>query len=532
MSISTDQKLDYLWKKVGYGAAKRDINSVLNATQEGVPSPLLLRGDNVWAQSGDVPGTMPASSSGVVTVYPTTNPIEVSSFDSSARDNRFWNTGQIDWIPPELGSTYVVKVYIHTSGDAANAAANGTQVFSTGSGNNDEWFFDYQAGTLNFIGDNLPNGINFTGKSVYISGARYTGTKGVSIVGAAGSFSDLFVTGISTFVGQAVFNTGIVPDADEGAYLGTASLPFSEAHIDEIRIGVSGNGEIDTASGNLILDSAGGTVNVTDNLDVDGTLNVDSTSQFDGNVNMSSNLTVASILDVNGRADIDNVRIDGNTVSTTSSKLILDSTSGEVEINDNLDLNGSLNVNLTSVFQGTATALNGFIGNLTGTASRATTVTTANSTSNTNFRIAFHSATSGAANLLNDGGILFNSSTNKLTVAGAGSFGGDITAFASDERLKTNISPITDALFKVNSLNGFTYNFNEIAGELGFDTEIDYAGVSAQEVQKVLPEIVRPAPIDDKYITVQYDKLTALLIEAVKELSDKVEKLEQKLSDK
>ena len=57
MSISTDQKLDYLWKKVGYGAAKRDINSVLNATQEGVPSPLLLRGDNVWAKSGDIPGT-------------------------------------------------------------------------------------------------------------------------------------------------------------------------------------------------------------------------------------------------------------------------------------------------------------------------------------------------------------------------------------------------------------------------------------------------------------------------------------------
>ena len=137
-----------------------------------------------------------------------------------------------------------------------------------------------------------------------------------------------------------------------------------------------------------------------------------------------------------------------------------------------------------------------------------------------------------------DAGIKYESNTDKLIVSGpgefggAGSFGGDITAFASDERLKTNISPITDALFKVNSLNGFTYNFNEIAGELGFDTEIDYAGVSAQEVQKVLPEIVRPAPIDDKYITVQYDKLTALLIEAVKELSDKVEKLEQKLSDK
>ena len=142
--------------------------------------------------------------------------MKISSFDTSARDNRFWNTGQIDWIPPELGSTYVVKVYIHTSGDAANAAANGTQVFATGSGNNDEWFFDYQAGTLNFIGDNLPNGVNFTGKSVYISGARYTGTKGVSIVGAAGSFSDLFVTGISTFEGNVNVGTSITMYSQTG----------------------------------------------------------------------------------------------------------------------------------------------------------------------------------------------------------------------------------------------------------------------------------------------------------------------------
>ena len=98
MSISTDQKLDYLWKKVGYGAAKRDINSVLDATQEGVPSPLLLRGDNVWAQSDSIPSVIPASSGGVLVVYPTTSPIEISSFDSSARDNRFWNTGQINRI--------------------------------------------------------------------------------------------------------------------------------------------------------------------------------------------------------------------------------------------------------------------------------------------------------------------------------------------------------------------------------------------------------------------------------------------------
>ena len=109
---------------------------------------------------------------------------------------------------------------------------------------------------------------------------------------------------------------------------------------------------------------------------------------------------------------------------------------------------------------------------------------------------------------------------------------GDIIAFVSDDRLKTNKIELIDALNKVNSINGFTYNFNETAGKLGFDTEIDYVGVSAQEVQKVLPEAVKPAQIDNDYITVQYEKLVPLLIEAIKELSDKVDDLEQKLSDK
>ncbi len=192
MAITDAKKVDYLWKKLGYGAAKTDTNAAKKAPNEAIASPLLLRGDKVWQQADTIPAVMPGSSSGVVTVYTTSLPDECTN-DGTAAANRTWKTGLTDWIPPEIGSTYQLKVYIHTSGDAANAASGGTQVFATGSGNDDEWFFDYQAGVVHFIGSSLPNGVNFTGKSVYVSGARYTGTFGVG--GASSSLGDITAEG-------------------------------------------------------------------------------------------------------------------------------------------------------------------------------------------------------------------------------------------------------------------------------------------------------------------------------------------------
>ena len=160
MAITDTQKVDYLWKKIGYGRAKTDVNSVKNATNESIASPLLLRGEEIWAESALIPAVIPTTSSYYVTLYPTTNPVECTA-DITASTNRTWNTGVIDWIPPEIGPTYLIKVYLHTSGDAANAATSGTQLFGAGSGNNDEWFYDYKSGVLNFIGTNLPSGIGW-----------------------------------------------------------------------------------------------------------------------------------------------------------------------------------------------------------------------------------------------------------------------------------------------------------------------------------------------------------------------------------
>jgi len=102
----------------------------------------------------------------------------------------------------------------------------------------------------------------------------------------------------------------------------------------------------------------------------------------------------------------------------------------------------------------------------------------------------------------------------------------NITAYYSDDRLKTKLGAIQNALSKVKSLNGFYYEANETAQALGYES-IREVGVSAQEVQAILPEIVVPAPIDDKYLTVRYDKLIPLLVEAIKELSEEVERLKE-----
>ena len=177
MAITDTQKVDYLWKKLGYAATKSDTNAAKKAPNEAISSPLQLRADKVMKDAGSIPGIQPGSSTGVVIVYPTSAPIELTA-DGTSAANRTWKTGLTGWIPPQFGSTYIVNVYIHTSSDASNAASISNKVFVTGSGNNDEWFFDYESGVLNFIGSNYPNGVNFSGKSVYIEGARYTGTYG------------------------------------------------------------------------------------------------------------------------------------------------------------------------------------------------------------------------------------------------------------------------------------------------------------------------------------------------------------------
>jgi len=101
---------------------------------------------------------------------------------------------------------------------------------------------------------------------------------------------------------------------------------------------------------------------------------------------------------------------------------------------------------------------------------------------------------------------------------------GDVIAYySSDKRLKDNIIKIDAALDKVNAIGGYTFDWNE---ESHKETGSKDVGVIAQEVEEIFPEIVQTR--SNGYKAVNYEKLVPLLIEAIKELSEKVKILENK----
>jgi hypothetical protein len=120
------------------------------------------------------------------------------------------------------------------------------------------------------------------------------------------------------------------------------------------------------------------------------------------------------------------------------------------------------------------------------------------------------------------------SATTSLAVGSGGiSTTGEITAFSSDARLKTNLRPVvtaTSALDAVAQLRGVRFDWREDTPQPHRGTDV---GLIAQDVANVIPEAVAPAPFDTSYLTIRmHNQLTALLVEAIKELRDRVRALE------
>ena len=311
MAISDQQKIDFLFKKLGFGATKTDTNALKAAVNEEIPSPLLLSGNNLWTDAAAIPSTKPSSSSDIVECYQDAaggnNTVQTSML-GTASTNRSWTTGLTDWIPPQFGATYQIKVYIDNAG-AANPESTGTQLFAAGSGNNDEWFFDYASGVLNFIGTNLPSGIG--SKRIFIAGARYVGKLG-------NRFTTLFVDS-GVYEHTTVDSTDITMADIITAYIDSADI--MHAIIDSADITL---GRISTVQAtNLTADSAHIKTLSADSLSLSElTANIITANQLQGPANFV--IDPAGVGDATGLVQIlGNLQVEGTTTTINSTTVSL-----------------------------------------------------------------------------------------------------------------------------------------------------------------------------------------------------------------
>ena len=194
MAISTAQYIDLLFKKLN-GVAKTATASQKSPSNESIASPPLLRGDIVWMQSDQIPSSAQVVA-GITQGYLTTSRIECvpdTTVPTIGGIYPTWLTNLTDWIPQEFGSTWPVKIYVDTAG-AADPTVTGTQIFSPGIGGVGEFFFDTQAGLLNFIGETIPSTLT-AGKSIFVVGYRYVGLLGVTNLPSGTTIGNLQITG-------------------------------------------------------------------------------------------------------------------------------------------------------------------------------------------------------------------------------------------------------------------------------------------------------------------------------------------------
>ena len=288
MAISDSQKIDLLWKKVGFGKTKTDTNANKKAPNEPNASSFIIKDADIWNQSGSITSTIPSANSSIANVYidSVSGALETTE-DGASSDNRTWKTGTTNWIPPSFGATYQLKVYAAPT-STSDPQTNGEQLFETGSGSNDEWYFDYQSGILNFIGSNLPSAIGTSsGNVIYVAGAVYIGSTGVTATGSNmvyhtfANLTDLFAA--STVEAGDFVKVADGGDGEYRLFIADQADPANSGHLTLIGTADSAVTDAGTLT-TTILHSTGASVvigNISTGKKVQS-VTVDVTTAFDG----------------------------------------------------------------------------------------------------------------------------------------------------------------------------------------------------------------------------------------------------------
>ena len=396
MAATTEQKVDFLLKKIGYVASKtgiaEDENSLSGTKKapfaEAIPSPLVTPSTSIWADASLIPSTPPGSDTSYVKVYLTGTSGVRMTVDNTVSGNRtflarstYGNDSSAilgDWIDTSFSADYIIKVF---KGDPNSG---GVQLSAAGAGSNDTWFFDYSSGVLNFNGTQIPSGV--TSSNIYIVGYRYIGAKGGRPAAGIATFASLDVSGISTFRDDVNFisangNNILFDKSDNALEFGDnvkatfgasadLQLYHSGSNSNVYHTG-TGNLNILTSSGNISLVVGGSnevmfraTPNAAVELFYDNTKRFETTStgaQVTGNLNVTGVLTYDDVTNIDSlgivtaRTGVDvnagGINVDGGGlnivgVSTFANDIIAN---GSIDLAGDIDVDGHTNLDLSLI---------------------------------------------------------------------------------------------------------------------------------------------------------------------------------------
>ena len=356
MAVSQAQIVDLLYKQA-FGVTKTDTSTNKSPSNESIPSPLLLRGDTLWTQANQIPGVA-AATAGIVQAYTGASAIQCTADTTTVPIGGIyptWLTSLTYWIPSEFGATYTAQVWIDNPG-VANPTATGTQIFAAGSGGNGQYYYNYQSGVLNFIGETIPAALT-AGKVLYIVGYRYIGLTGVTNLPSGTSIGNLTFND-STIGSTANANITLTPN-------GTGIVKFttnieSNSNISANNMSITGNANI---TGNISANYISGNgANITGVVatSADKLTNGNTTVQTYSNGNVTfniantanGNVAVANVVvvsisgiditgNINATGNINGANINGNITGNISGNITIPGPTTGVVINDGGNANSS-----------------------------------------------------------------------------------------------------------------------------------------------------------------------------------------------
>jgi hypothetical protein len=235
-------------------------------------------------------------------------------------------------------------------------------------------------------------------------------------------------------------------------------------------------------------------IGATDEIDLTATaIDINGTADVSGAFTTGSTIVSTGAITSNAGVVIDNITIDGTEIDLSSGDLtvdvagdiILDADGGEVLFHDATTAMGHISMDSSNI------TLKSLVSDKD---------------------IIFQG---------NDGGSGITALTLDMSGAGAATFNNDVTAF-SDKRLKTDIRNIENALPLVMKMQGVHYKRNDTG-----DNPKEQIGVLAQDIEEILPQVVLTADDEIKTKSVDYGKICAVLIEAIKELKTEINELKK-----